>query len=170
MLWASPSVIPIRVRRYLFAHYTPETLLNHVFEDLRTPKVPNTSEAACIKGAMLRRRRHTRCGLNWMRALVGATASQNRVASLHALTDRSRAYPLVHEYSCVLAQGNDTAMYTIKSLRHKSMDAAEIAYTYSFLQECRCRRAACGLLLSLTFFFESKLRREIHCLKTYWSL
>ena len=41
MLWASPSVIPIRVRRYLFAHYTPETLLNHVFEDLRTPKVPN---------------------------------------------------------------------------------------------------------------------------------
>jgi hypothetical protein len=34
-------VIPIRVRRYLFAHYTPETLLNHVFEDLRTPKVPN---------------------------------------------------------------------------------------------------------------------------------
>ena len=42
MLWASPSVIPIRVRRYLFAHYTPETLLNHVFEDLRTPKVPNS--------------------------------------------------------------------------------------------------------------------------------
>jgi hypothetical protein len=36
-------VIPIRVRRYLFAHYTPETLLNHVFEDLRTPKVPNTT-------------------------------------------------------------------------------------------------------------------------------
>jgi hypothetical protein len=35
-------VIPIRVRRYLFAHYTPETLLNHVFEDLRTPKVPNS--------------------------------------------------------------------------------------------------------------------------------
>jgi hypothetical protein len=29
------------VRRYLFTHYTPETLLNHVFEDLRKPKAPN---------------------------------------------------------------------------------------------------------------------------------
>jgi hypothetical protein len=36
-------VIPILVRRYLFTHYTPETLLNHVFEDLRKPKVPNSS-------------------------------------------------------------------------------------------------------------------------------
>jgi hypothetical protein len=31
------------VRRYLFTHYTPETLLNHVFEDLRKPKAPNNS-------------------------------------------------------------------------------------------------------------------------------
>jgi hypothetical protein len=38
-------VIPIRVRRYLFAHYTPETLLNHVFEDLRTPKVSNNGRS-----------------------------------------------------------------------------------------------------------------------------
>jgi hypothetical protein len=35
-------VIPTRVRRYLFTHYTPEILLNPVFEDLRKPKVPNT--------------------------------------------------------------------------------------------------------------------------------
>jgi hypothetical protein len=42
ILWASPTVVPIRVRRYLFIHYTPETLLNHVFEDLRKPKAPNT--------------------------------------------------------------------------------------------------------------------------------
>jgi hypothetical protein len=42
ILWASPTVVPIRIRSYLFIHYTPETLLNHVFEDLRKPKAPNT--------------------------------------------------------------------------------------------------------------------------------
>ena len=31
------------VRRSLFIQYTPETLLNHVFEDLRKPKAPNSS-------------------------------------------------------------------------------------------------------------------------------
>jgi hypothetical protein len=36
-------VIPSRVRRYLFTHYTPETLLNPVFEDLRKPKAPQQS-------------------------------------------------------------------------------------------------------------------------------
>jgi hypothetical protein len=40
IFWASPFLI--QVRRYLFTHYTPETLLNHVFEDLRKPKAPNT--------------------------------------------------------------------------------------------------------------------------------
>jgi hypothetical protein len=40
----------IRVRRYLFTYYTPETLLNHVFEDLRKPKAPNR----------LRRQQHPR--------------------------------------------------------------------------------------------------------------
>jgi hypothetical protein len=34
--------MPTWVRRYLFTHYTPEILLNPVFEDLRMPKVPNT--------------------------------------------------------------------------------------------------------------------------------
>jgi hypothetical protein len=34
-------VMPTWVRRYLFTHYTPEILLNPVFEDLRKPKVPN---------------------------------------------------------------------------------------------------------------------------------
>jgi hypothetical protein len=33
----------IQVRRYLLMYYTPETLLNHVFEDLRKPKAPNSS-------------------------------------------------------------------------------------------------------------------------------
>jgi hypothetical protein len=42
ILWASLTVVPIRVRRYLFTHYTPEILLNLVFEDLRKPKAPNT--------------------------------------------------------------------------------------------------------------------------------
>jgi hypothetical protein len=32
----------VQVRRYLLMYYTPETLLNHVFEDLRKPKAPNT--------------------------------------------------------------------------------------------------------------------------------
>ena len=41
IIWASPTVISTRVRRYLFTHYTPETLLNLVFEDLRKPKDPN---------------------------------------------------------------------------------------------------------------------------------
>jgi hypothetical protein len=31
----------VQVRRYLLMYYTPETLLNHVFEDLRKPKAPN---------------------------------------------------------------------------------------------------------------------------------
>ena len=40
ILWASPTVVLIRVRRYLFTHYTPETLLNPVFEDLRSRRPP----------------------------------------------------------------------------------------------------------------------------------
>jgi hypothetical protein len=43
IVWASPTVMSIIVRRYLFTDYTPETLLNHVFEDLRKPKAPNSS-------------------------------------------------------------------------------------------------------------------------------
>jgi hypothetical protein len=37
-------VVLTQVRRYLFTHCTPETLLNHVFEDLRKPKAPNTAD------------------------------------------------------------------------------------------------------------------------------
>jgi hypothetical protein len=33
----------VQVRKYLLMHYTLETLLNHVFEDLRKPKAPNSS-------------------------------------------------------------------------------------------------------------------------------
>ena len=33
----------VQVRRYLLMYYTPETLLNHVFEDLRMSKAPNSS-------------------------------------------------------------------------------------------------------------------------------
>jgi hypothetical protein len=40
---ASHTVVLIRVRRYLFMYYTPETLLNHVFEDLWKTKAPNRS-------------------------------------------------------------------------------------------------------------------------------
>jgi hypothetical protein len=36
-------VVLTYVRRYLFTHCTPETLLNHVFEDLRKPKATNSS-------------------------------------------------------------------------------------------------------------------------------
>jgi hypothetical protein len=36
-------VVLAQVRRYLLMYYTPETLLNHVFEDLRKPKARNTS-------------------------------------------------------------------------------------------------------------------------------
>ena len=43
ILWASLTVVPIRVRRYLLTHYTLEILLNLVFEDLRKPKAPNSS-------------------------------------------------------------------------------------------------------------------------------
>jgi hypothetical protein len=35
--------MPTLVRGYLFTHCTTEELLNPVFEDLRTPKVPNSS-------------------------------------------------------------------------------------------------------------------------------
>jgi hypothetical protein len=34
ILCASPTMVLIRIRRYLSTHYTPETLLNHIFEDL----------------------------------------------------------------------------------------------------------------------------------------
>jgi hypothetical protein len=43
------TVALIRVRRYLSMYFTPETLLNHVFEDLRKPKAPNTNcELECV--------------------------------------------------------------------------------------------------------------------------
>jgi hypothetical protein len=34
-------ILWVLVQRSLSTHYTPETLLNHVFEDLRKPKAPN---------------------------------------------------------------------------------------------------------------------------------
>jgi hypothetical protein len=39
-------VIPTRVRRYLSTRYTPEILLNPVFEDLHKPKAPNKNVEA----------------------------------------------------------------------------------------------------------------------------
>jgi hypothetical protein len=35
------QVRKVQVRRYLLMYYNPETLLNHIFEDLRKPKAPN---------------------------------------------------------------------------------------------------------------------------------
>jgi hypothetical protein len=56
----------IQVRRYLFTHYTLETLLNHVFEDLRKPKAPNNNveggEASLIEGnleELIRKKKET---------------------------------------------------------------------------------------------------------------
>jgi hypothetical protein len=36
-------ILWVLVRRSMSTHYTLETLLNHVFEDLRKPKAPNSS-------------------------------------------------------------------------------------------------------------------------------
>jgi hypothetical protein len=36
-------MLMIRIRRYLFTYFTWKTLSNHVFEDLRKPKAPNTT-------------------------------------------------------------------------------------------------------------------------------
>jgi hypothetical protein len=44
MLFTSYMVLT-HVRRYLFTYYAWETLLNHVFEDLRKTKAPNNREA-----------------------------------------------------------------------------------------------------------------------------
>jgi hypothetical protein len=38
----------VRIRRYLLMYYTPETLSNRVFEDLRKPKAPNNAEVLKI--------------------------------------------------------------------------------------------------------------------------
>jgi hypothetical protein len=50
------TVALIQVRRYLLMYFTPETLLNHVFEDLRKPKAPNSvySDALSRKVLSLR--------------------------------------------------------------------------------------------------------------------
>jgi hypothetical protein len=53
ILCASPTVVLIRIRRYLSTHYTPETLLNHVFRTFgsrRPPTMPSilTDEAANV--------------------------------------------------------------------------------------------------------------------------
>jgi hypothetical protein len=40
-----------RFRRYLFTYFTWKTLSNHVFEDLRKPKAPNTSYLLTWKNA-----------------------------------------------------------------------------------------------------------------------
>jgi hypothetical protein len=44
-------MVLIRVRRYLFIYHTPETLLNHVFEDLRKTKAPNRHVVASAVAA-----------------------------------------------------------------------------------------------------------------------
>jgi hypothetical protein len=82
LFWASPAVIPTRVRRYLFTHYTLEILLNHVFEDLRKPKAPNTSKindlarrasrrASALSRGSSPRRRYSRYGICQFR--IGVT-------------------------------------------------------------------------------------------------
>jgi hypothetical protein len=41
--------MPTLVRGYLFTHCTAEILLNPVFEDLRTPKVPNNDHSINVR-------------------------------------------------------------------------------------------------------------------------
>jgi hypothetical protein len=48
ILCASHTVVLIRVRRYLFMYYTPEALLNHVFDDLRKTKAPNSHKISVV--------------------------------------------------------------------------------------------------------------------------
>jgi hypothetical protein len=43
------QVRKVHVRRYLLMYYTPETLSNHVFEDLRKPKAPNREKVLSPK-------------------------------------------------------------------------------------------------------------------------
>jgi hypothetical protein len=42
--WPCSCMLMIRFRRYLFTYFTWKTLSNHVFEDLRKPKAPNTPQ------------------------------------------------------------------------------------------------------------------------------
>jgi hypothetical protein len=42
-------MLMIRFRRYLFTYFTWKTLSNHVFEDLRKPKAPNTDPTLFTK-------------------------------------------------------------------------------------------------------------------------
>jgi hypothetical protein len=44
-----PTMALIQVRRYLLMYFTPKTLLNHVFEDLRKPKAPNNTQKYLTK-------------------------------------------------------------------------------------------------------------------------
>jgi hypothetical protein len=50
-------ILLTRVRRYLFICHTWKTLLNHVFEDLRKTKAPNSAD---MWGLPVRRRGHAR--------------------------------------------------------------------------------------------------------------
>jgi hypothetical protein len=43
VLFSCFFILWVLVRRSLSTHCTPEALLNHVFEDLRKPKAPNSS-------------------------------------------------------------------------------------------------------------------------------
>jgi hypothetical protein len=45
IIWASPTVISTRIRRYLFTHYTPETLLNLVLRTFRS-RIPQHTTSA----------------------------------------------------------------------------------------------------------------------------
>jgi hypothetical protein len=66
ILCVSHTVVLIRVRRYLFMYYTPETLLNPVFEDLRKMKAPN-------------RHKHS-LGMPWIEGIIGKLVSQKFIS------------------------------------------------------------------------------------------
>jgi hypothetical protein len=56
-------VVLTHVRRYLFTHCTPETLLNHVFEDLRKPKAPNRHHYRIFRPSRLLQLKDPSCHL-----------------------------------------------------------------------------------------------------------
>jgi hypothetical protein len=99
--WASPTVRSTRVRRYLFTHYTPETLLNPVFEDLRKPKAPNSHGQSataylriCPMPQLVSRSRARRAS---SARLDGTASLQNRLCSDRSKLASRDELELAHE-------------------------------------------------------------------------
>jgi hypothetical protein len=92
-------VVLIQVRRYLFMYYTPETLLNHVFEDLRKPKAPNNKQTDPTGSDINRGQQHPRRRLHFRRNPTWPrTATQSEDLPLEGRR-RHRAWAIVARVS-----------------------------------------------------------------------